>query len=71
MAATDPGAGPGAGAPHSGPDGDAGRWEHPDDEHPEDEPEAGGDPVCWLAQVCVECGALREGAGACWRCGAA
>lgn len=30
----------------------------------------GGDPVCWLAQVCPDCGALNEKfAGTCWRCG--
>ena len=38
---------------------------------PEDESQEGGDAACWLARVCVECGALREGPGACWRCGAA
>lgn len=31
----------------------------------------GGDAACWLASVCADCGALREGPGACWRCGAA
>ena len=32
----------------------------------------GGDPVCWLDQVCDECGAMRENpsALACARCGA-
>lgn len=32
-----------------------------------------GDPVCWLGQVCDECGALIEAAlpTICWRCGAA
>lgn len=31
-----------------------------------------GDPVCWLGQVCDECGALVEAAlpATCWRCGA-
>lgn len=31
----------------------------------------GGDPVCWLEQVCDECGAMREDrtATACRRCG--
>ncbi|GAA3734516.1 hypothetical protein GCM10022239_08280 [Leifsonia bigeumensis] len=31
-----------------------------------------GDPVCWLEQVCDECGALIEAAlpATCWRCGA-
>ena len=31
----------------------------------------GGDPVCWLEQVCDECGAMREdpSAAACARCG--
>jgi len=31
----------------------------------------GGDAACWLTSVCPECGAMREGPGACWRCGAA
>jgi len=35
------------------------------------EPE-GGDPVCWLSQVCDDCGAINEpDADNCWRCGAA
>ncbi|WP_300008059.1 hypothetical protein [Pseudonocardia sp.] len=34
----------------------------------------GGDPVCWLDQVCPECGAMPTGDGEatadrCWRCG--
>jgi hypothetical protein len=31
-----------------------------------------GDPVCWLENVCDECGALVEGRlpAVCWRCGA-
>lgn len=31
-----------------------------------------GDPVCWLENVCDECGALVEGRlpATCWRCGA-
>jgi uncharacterized protein YeaO (DUF488 family) len=30
----------------------------------------GGDPACWLSQVCPECGALIERPTvACWRCG--
>ena len=31
----------------------------------------GGDPVCWLEQVCDACGAMRENpsATACARCG--
>lgn len=31
----------------------------------------GGDPVCWLNQVCEECGAFREDPSApvCARCG--
>jgi flavin reductase (DIM6/NTAB) family NADH-FMN oxidoreductase RutF len=33
--------------------------------------EEGGDPACWLASVCPECGAMREGPGACAVCGAA
>jgi hypothetical protein len=35
-----------------------------------DEP---GDPVCWLAMLCPECGAVpgRLDAPACWRCGTA
>jgi len=29
-----------------------------------------GDPVCWLAQVCIHCGALSDVSDAvCWRCG--
>lgn len=29
-----------------------------------------GDPVCWMHQLCPECGALREDARReCWRCG--
>ena len=34
-----------------------------------------GEPVCWIGQLCPECGAMPEGAGAqdpsvpCWRCG--
>ena len=34
-----------------------------------------GEEVCWLDQLCPECGAMPEGAGAddptvpCWRCG--
>ena len=33
----------------------------------------GGDPVCWLEQVCDACGALSDGppAPVCPRCGAA
>lgn len=37
---------------------------------------AAGDDACWLGQLCPECGAVPEGAGAqdatvpCWRCGA-
>jgi hypothetical protein len=34
-----------------------------------DEDEVAGDAVCWLAGVCVECGALIESGDACWRCG--
>ena len=30
--------------------------------------EAGGDPACWLASVCPECGAMREDDGPCPRC---
>ncbi|WP_195910961.1 hypothetical protein [Streptomyces kaniharaensis] len=32
----------------------------------------GGEPACWLDQVCPECGLLHErpGPGACERCGA-
>ena len=33
-----------------------------------DEP---GDPVCWLAQLCPECGAMPGDGPACWRCGTA
>ena len=34
-----------------------------------DEP-VGGDPVCWLEQVCPECGAYVSGElpATCWRC---
>ena len=30
----------------------------------------GGDPVCWLEQVCPECGAYVSGElpARCWRC---
>jgi hypothetical protein len=31
----------------------------------------GGDPVCWLSELCPECGAMPAGdANRCWRCGA-
>ena len=30
--------------------------------------EAGGDSACWLASVCPQCGAMREGDGPCQRC---
>jgi hypothetical protein len=35
-----------------------------------DEP---GDPVCWLHELCPECGAMPTGEAPerCWRCGAA
>jgi hypothetical protein len=33
-----------------------------------DDDELTGDAVCWLAGVCVECGAMIE-RGTCWRCG--
>lgn len=37
-----------------------------------DEEQTGGDPACWLSNVCTECGAFNdEGAETCWRCGAA
>jgi hypothetical protein len=29
----------------------------------------GGDPVCWLHQLCPDCGAMPDGAEICWRCG--
>lgn len=38
--------------------------------------EPAGDDACWLGELCPECGAMPEGAGAqdatvpCWRCGA-
>lgn len=38
--------------------------------------EPAGDSACWLGELCPECGAMPEGAGAqdptvpCWRCGA-
>ena len=37
--------------------------------------EPAGEAVCWIGQLCPECGAMPEGAGAqdpsvpCWRCG--
>ena len=36
----------------------------------DDEP---GDAVCWLPQLCPECGAMPTGEAPerCWRCGAA
>lgn len=41
-----------------------------------DEPEGvpdiseGGDPACWLALLCPECGAVLESrSDPCWRCG--
>jgi flavin reductase (DIM6/NTAB) family NADH-FMN oxidoreductase RutF len=30
--------------------------------------EAAGDSACWLASVCPECGAMRDGDGPCQRC---
>ncbi|WP_179206610.1 hypothetical protein [Microbacterium esteraromaticum] len=37
------------------------------DHTPDDQ---GGDPACWLSQVCPECGALLDDLAApCWRCG--
>ncbi|MEV4143462.1 hypothetical protein AB0J40_07320 [Amycolatopsis sp. NPDC049691] len=30
------------------------------DEPPVSEPQSGGDPVCWLARVCPECGQFVE-----------
>lgn len=35
----------------------------------ESRPEEAGDPVCWLAATCAECGAFVE-SDRCWRCGA-
>lgn len=35
-----------------------------------DEFTEGGDPVCWVSQVCAECGAFVEG-DVCARCGTA
>jgi hypothetical protein len=41
------------------------------------DPDEGGDAVCWLGQLCPECGAMPDrGPSAdppdrCWRCGAA
>lgn len=32
--------------------------------------EVGGDSACWLASVCPECGAMRDGDGPCPRCDA-
>jgi flavin reductase (DIM6/NTAB) family NADH-FMN oxidoreductase RutF len=34
----------------------------------DEEWEPAGDAACWLASVCPECGALREGSGPCPRC---
>ncbi|MCK6065653.1 MULTISPECIES: hypothetical protein [Microbacterium] len=34
-----------------------------------DDAPAGGDPACWLAATCPDCGAIVERA-VCWRCGA-
>ncbi|MCL2730744.1 MAG: hypothetical protein FWE15_12070 [Actinomycetia bacterium] len=44
--------------------------ELPDEHEPHGVTE-GGDPVCWLEQVCDACGAMREdpAAAACARCG--
>jgi rubrerythrin len=33
--------------------------------------EEGGDPACWLDQVCPECGHLTENATKCPHCGTA
>jgi hypothetical protein len=35
------------------------------------EPDPVGDPVCWLHELCPECGALPtlETPDRCWRCG--
>ena len=31
----------------------------------------GGDEVCWLSELCPECGAMPSGdEDRCWRCGA-
>lgn len=45
---------------------------------PADDEHVGGDPACWAAFVCAECGAVNGPAPndeaaptACWRCGAA
>jgi hypothetical protein len=37
-----------------------------------DADDAGGDPVCWLHELCPVCGALPspETPDRCWRCGA-
>jgi len=43
--------------------------QYPNDGDPDD---GGGDAVCWLHQLCPECGAMpAEDAptGTCWRCG--
>lgn len=32
----------------------------PGDQPPAAEPQPGGDPVCWLARVCPECGQFIE-----------
>jgi hypothetical protein len=28
----------------------------------------GGDPVCWLHQLCPNCGAMPDDGEICWRC---
>jgi hypothetical protein len=41
-----------------------------------DPDEEGGDPACWLGQLCPECGAVvdrgpsADSPDRCWRCGA-
>ncbi|WP_199185404.1 hypothetical protein [Cryobacterium sp. Y50] len=38
--------------------------------HDETDESIGGDPACWLEQVCPECGAFVPGElpARCWRC---
>ena len=42
-----------------------------DGEPDESAPAEGGDPVCWLHQLCPECGAMPDRPDVCWRCGLA
>ncbi|MEV1292708.1 hypothetical protein [Pseudonocardia sp. NPDC049635] len=54
-----------------------GRDDTADDDTADDDTagdDTAGDPVCWLDQLCPECGAMPSGGGGagprrCWRCG--